>query len=341
MRIDDELRTTLHSYAAEVEPGGDLWGAVQKRSHRLAVRRRIRFAAAAMVATVLVVAGPFAWRGLDGTHRPAPRPAASSPAGYRLPSGMLLDPLTDQIPMFPVTATWEPEWAGHGGAMLTPAGMVRHYYKDPARWLSIFPEPSQPAMGDPAKSRRITVQGRPATIWTASRSDEISGTYVVWQHRADLWIRVRSQGPVGEATLLRFAEGVVDRPSPLVSAVRCPYLPSGLGLQFLQGNEMTFGRKGGDPTSPEAKLIIELALPHPRQPDAPTDIPSRAAGSPVTVGGRQGTVFLENDGIGVQIRDERWDGGILWVFVPNWLAMTRQDVIAFAATVQVDPTALR
>ncbi len=351
MSIDNELRATLRTHADEATPPGDLLSAVHARSRRFAVRRRVSLVVLTMVAAVLVAAGPFALHGWDGGHRNAPGPAASDvTASSRPPSpspnGMAFEPAT-ALPTFPYTPTWEPDWAdprsfGHTAVVgaFGPLNSLVYERRSPQeRALNMHQYPSEPSPPDPSitTTRAITVLGRPARLHLTGPPGETGAVSVVWQDSDRTWWLVIGLGGTTEAEVLSFVAGLQPQPLRVTTSVRCPLLPAGLVLNSLlpQRKGLAFSRRGPDGPAPDPVLYVSVVLPN-----------SAGTGEavPVTVGGRRAE-FLPRperarEMTGVRVFDDSWKAKVLYVIVDHSLGMTRADLLAFAATIHVDPAAI-
>jgi hypothetical protein len=274
MSIDELLRETLRSYAGRAPGSAGLVAAARGRAVR---RRRHHLATAgvAVIAAVAVVLTGWAWRPGEPEVSPATGPVALPTRGP-----VTLVPARYELPAVPLTPGWVPEGAGEPYAGFTHRRVAAALFGGsgtPGFWLAhdhdrggsddrdagyrvISFDVSPIDIGglfvarfDRVTTEEVTVQGRPATLWTAVEP-ATGQTAVAWQHHADLWVTVYGDA-VGREEVLRYAEDLRDEPFPVTVPFTFALMPAGAEPLEIHRSGFTFGWPAGDPADPTAVSV--------------------------------------------------------------------------------------
>lgn len=374
----ETLRETLHRHAGDAPPSAGLLDAVRARSHRRRRNRQLSAAGAAVVAVALAIAGPAVWvRATAGEPLIPPQPASSQPAEPTpQPTGAtaLVPAPGFDLPDFPFTPGWTPPGLSEAYYSYQdfnvhsdepPEGLTDHairlFHLDPEHgWVSFSvtvrqadprsmldkmiqqsddfdedepgAEPSQPL-----SEQAVTIRGRDAVLLSNDRSGVAS-----WQHGPAQWVVVQG----GSADdVLRYAEELVEQPFAGRTPFTFDLLPAGAALNMTGPDSMAF-----EPLELTAGTggAVEVALLR-GNPGMPLNCPLSSEVSPedvldsgecplprepVQVGEREAEL------VGSEMVVVYLDGGLaLTVAAAGTLSLSQEDLIRFAAGVQLTPDA--
>lgn len=234
--IDTTLRETMRSYAEQAPPAAELLQGAQARAGALRRRRQLGMATAvAAVAAVTAVAAPPLLLADDAE----PIPPFTEPAAADLA------PPTFAVPEFPFTPGWAPEGLSepYVDLMYGSIGLV-HPPADPTQPPPLRAVVSeQPPPEEPLDDQEpVSVRGEPGELHTGEWSIRLE-----WQHESALWVTVF--GSVGSGVtaedVQRYAEELVEQPSPAVVPFTFDHLPAGALLAYMDLSTMSFEIPGG------------------------------------------------------------------------------------------------
>jgi hypothetical protein len=324
----------------------------------------------AIALTATTVVGGMAANGGDpappaaaGTAPPTP-PAASAP----------LVPATDlELPDFPFTPGWIPPgvtgpyyhhlpFGETGEGLRSYLSSLDHY--DPATgWQAWRVEVTDQDYGltldkledqshdfdedeteveppIPLTRQAATVRGKDAVLLSNQ-----TAAYLSWQHSDEQWVLV-SGGPAQD--VIRYAEELVEQPFPARTPFAFDLLPDGAQLEWTSAHAMMF-----EPSTRAPGAVIEAVevtllrgvpgmdldcplsledLPAEEQPDDPGECPLPR--QPVQVGGHDAELVGDHMVV-VYLQD----GLALKVETAGSLALAGEDLLRFAAGIQVTPDA--
>jgi hypothetical protein len=262
MNLDPTIRDTLRWYAGRAPAGaGLLPGARAARARQRRRRRHLASAGLAAVVAAVAVAGWGIW-----PDRAGHGPVVALPPG----APVTLVPAEYAVPAVPLSPGWTPEEAGepyagyhaHGLAdgpacrselvcdRREPGFWLAHPHRDGASSSVISFDVSTADLshlfagrGRDLRTEAVTVQGRPATLYTVGTGhDGERAVAVHWRHRVGVWVTVYGDGA---EELLRYADALTEEPFPITAPVAFTVLPADAELSYVTVSGITFNLAGG------------------------------------------------------------------------------------------------
>jgi hypothetical protein len=338
MNLDEELRDLLTERAAGAPDGAGLLAGVQRRSHRLAVHRRIGVAAVA-AGLVLLVLVPWALLGSGNSALPPAQPGPSvsvspSPADTPSPTAgtsavpgsvsvTTLQAGQLDLPVFPFVPGWKPDGTtftvGRNGTLL--------FLTDEAKNLRVGVDtvPYDWDWEAANTTGSATVNGRPASVRTGLCDVDVSCVGVTWQLADGRWVTVDMAGTTDQA--LRLARGLRAGRTPAALPPVVPHLlPVGFELGGLYPDGFCLSPSNWPPATMGAAQGLCVFL-HRNDPTAVEQ------GIQITLGGHPG--LLAGRGTVVEFTAPLADGRMLMVGTFTPVSEDGHNVPGIAITNQV------
>jgi hypothetical protein len=372
MNIENMIREALHSHSGEAPESAGLLGAAEARSSRRRQRRHVAGAGIAVAATITaVLVAPSAIRGVTGEAAPGnataaapqesgapPQTATQSPA-QEAGSTTLVPAPAFEMPDFPFTPGWVPEGVSgpyylyehfnvedsyEPGSGLSNYMIALDYYNPEGQLagirIQVRPQDFELTLDkmmsppEPLTRQEITVRGREAVLLSGDEQGVVS-----WRHNSDQWVLLEG-GSVDE--LLRYADELVEEPFTARTPFTFELMPAGAELRLTTPEGMSFEPlefgpgynvvdvsllRGGPgtvtdcPDAPEAIEVESDVCPLPREPVQVGEYAGELVGDYMVL------VYLDNN-------------VALSVVAGGTLSLSREDLLRFAAGIQVTPDAL-
>jgi hypothetical protein len=363
----ENLLETLRRRADDAPPSAGLLDAVRARSRRRRRHRQVTVLGAAVVAVALALTAPAVVRGT--TDQPVPPAQPTQPAQPTEPdvtvdpSPNTLVPPTFEVADFPFTPGWAPPGTGEPFvySVSQEHAFLAHEDADGRYAIHVAVQPDDPADWDEVvrdtEGETVTVRGQQGVLRLVGGE-----AWLTWQPRPDQWVTVKGE-TVADVT--RYAEALVEEPFPNRPPFVLDLIPAGAELGSVQPDAMRFSHRDEeacaaypevDPLDPgpfpdedlppclTGEFVVRLfeggpgaEVPvnfFPQDPENPGEVPDPDR-EPTQVGEHEAE-FIGDHNLHVFLDD----GLALGVTALGELTLSREDMVRFAAGVQVTPDAL-